>query len=262
MKRQIALAFVLPSTLSCVLIFDINVSSSAALAHQADGCSKAFATLNPSAEVGKTLGWSNDPEQIDKVIRPLWASEYFSNPKAHDPENFIYIIRSGNISGRYFNGVPVDPLKQTLREVQAPNLISASVVGNRPDGRRFAGRYGAGQRGTVLILKIPPQSIHIAAPADTGRLTNSSSAAPARKILLQYERYYGMLSPEAMIDASMKRAEELKTGDRHYNEIIFVGSKDVEIVGLGVFGNIEQSHLDQGALLGVPVVQIQAPAKP
>ncbi|MBN8540672.1 MAG: hypothetical protein J0L82_09835 [Deltaproteobacteria bacterium] len=254
-----AIAFALAGTLSGVFIFEIRVSSAAALAHEADGCSKAFATIAPRDEIENTLGWSNDPEQIDKAIRPLWASEHFSDPKTHDPKNFIYIIRSGNISGRYFNGVPVDPLKQTLRDVQAPNLISASVVGTRPNGRRFVGRYGAAQSGTVLILKIPPRSIHIAAPADTGRLTNSGSAAPAQKTLLHYERYYGMHSPEAMLDASVKRAEELKVGDRHYNEIIFVGSKDVEIVGLGVFGNVEQSHLDQGALLGVPVVQIHAP---
>ena len=226
-------------------------------AHAASSCDLAFRDITPfSVELPPT--YSNDPLIIDSTIRPTWNPDKLSNPHAHNPNDFMYIVRVGQVYSEWFNGRRIDPKAKMLERLQKPNYISASLIGRRPDGKEMLGTYLQGRTGQLFILKVPASQIHVAIPHDTGRLANSDQPDPGSATLMRDERVYGLFTPESMISETIRLAADRNRLDTHYNEILFVGSKEVEIIGIANFGqDIRSAEELSQRLGGVPVVQIK-----
>lgn len=208
--------------------------------------------------------YSKDPKIIDQIVRPQWPKQ-LTDPRHHDPNNFMYVIRvqAPGADAEYINGIPRDPKKGMLNDVQRANYISASLIGRRPDGREALANVMSPRTGSVVILKVPASAIHVAVGHDTGRVANSDGDLPGRASLINDEMHYGVHTPEALIDATIEIALIRFKNDRdrrpenHYNEIIFVGSKEVEIIGVAQFGTGDEAAKKKAAILGVPAIRIR-----
>jgi hypothetical protein len=200
---------------------------------------------------------SRDSKVIQEEIRPFWEPHLFTDPQNHDPKNFIYIIRVGNIYGKYLNGAPIDPMAQTLREIQGENYISASLIGRLSEEVEFFGIYPGRRTGLALILRVPSDAIHVATPKDTGRMAKSDQRQPQKSRLIKDEEHFGMHTPRSLIYESQLYAEKYNLIGTHYNEILFVGSKRVEVIGLAVFGDLTNQAIEASNNLKIPIVEIR-----
>lgn len=205
---------------------------------------------------------SHEQNVIEEVLRPLWNPDLLSDPKSHNPNDFLYIIR-----------VPKGTTEKELYyDVRQP-VLSASLIGNIPGIGSFAGSFL--NKGWALILKVRAQKIIASLPQDSGQMAlTSNRGAMSDKEIREFQQRYGFYSPRELLSASILRADILKKANPHSQEIpineIFLKGEDVEIIGIAhfpgrkfIYGGVEPEINNTietiAQRLQIPVIKIGHP---
>lgn len=234
-------------------------------------------------EPSDILGISSDAIAINKAIgndpavtRKLWNPSRFTHPKNHDPSNFRYIVvvpaaapkridlglsefspaEQAIIKSGIMPNVATDPRLLAKRQT-----ISASVISN--EFARPIDEAG-------VILRVPEENIYFTSVLDMGQnnIIPQFDAEAAKYIRDTYTKEYGIISPEALIAASVKGTGRNVKFEVH-NEIGVTGETQagkIEVVGVfineGARGKLAKELPVFARENNLPVVQISTPRWP
>jgi hypothetical protein len=186
------------------------------------------------------LRFTKDPNEIEK-LRPTWNPANFSDPRHHDADNFMYIVRVG-------------PLEADAA------YLSASVISNDCTGT-YQGSW-------AYILEVPASQVIASLPKDSGNMGTTNERKSLSPATVQsFIKWYGFYDPKFLVKETTDWAARYNYQSA-YNEVFIKTSQyndaqKIKIIGVVTPPNrypgdsMERDASEAAARLGLPLIKLQ-----